>query len=510
MIKLSTFFADVKKCDARPEGCTQCDRAHRPCPGYREYVDLLFRDQNTEIIGKVKAREERKRLKRAAAPQDVMPWQRSDNFASQGHREVQPLQRAPLLKLLLNLKSPVEDRAMCYFMSRHIFGRHGAGQGLYDVLDSLKASATTSDLCLTSSLGAASLASYAHYTHDINLIDTSRVQYTQAIRFTKLALESEVDVRKDSTILSTILLGVFEQITGCTEESTKSASAHVRGAAELIRLRGSKQIQSKRGRRILFEVARAIICKCFERSIGIPDHLVDLIAHTPSDRQAPSQSASKAIIQLNSFIARIKTDGTHDSGYVVEKILELERPLAEICENPPPGWDIKPFYNTNPEASSIVFNHRFTICEHIGVSNIMNVIRAGRIDAHETLINAHEHCPSAVPQWQYIQSVRIREEMKQAILAAVPYFLGYTKKVGGKYIITTDSPETWPARSYGILWPISVCGRMSSVDDNTRQYCIRCFDEIGRRMGIQQALLLRRELETLGGGWGEREASRVL
>lgn len=387
---------------------------------------------------------------------------------------------------------------MCYFMSHHIFGRPAPGHGLYDVFESLEASATTSDLWLTSSLSAASLASYAHYTRDINLMDTSRAQYIQAIRFTQLALESEVDVRKDSTILSTILLGVFEQMTGCTEESIESVSAHVRGAAELIRLRGSKQIQSEHGRRILFEVTRAIICKCFQRSIGIPDHLVDLIAHTPSDRQATSQSASKAIIQLNRLIARIKTNGSHDSGRILEKILELERPLAEICQNHPPGWDIKTFYNIGSEANSVVFNHRFTIYEHAGVANIMNVIRAARIDAHETLINAHHCRPSAVPQSQYVQSVRICEEMKRDILASLPYFLGYTKKVGSEYIINTDSPESWPARCYGILWPVSVCGRMSSVDDKTRQYCIRCFDDIGKRNGIQQALVLRTELEATG------------
>ena len=48
------------KCDKIPEGCTQCLRAKRGCPGYRSQGDLIFRDESTNVVRKFKAREARK------------------------------------------------------------------------------------------------------------------------------------------------------------------------------------------------------------------------------------------------------------------------------------------------------------------------------------------------------------------------------------------------------------------------------------------------------------------
>ncbi|KAA8644209.1 Zn(II)2Cys6 transcription factor [Aspergillus tanneri] len=41
------------KCDQNPEGCRQCARSRKPCPGYRNYVDLIFKDQSYSVKKKV-------------------------------------------------------------------------------------------------------------------------------------------------------------------------------------------------------------------------------------------------------------------------------------------------------------------------------------------------------------------------------------------------------------------------------------------------------------------------
>ena len=38
------------------DACSQCIRAHRKCPGYRNFVELLFRDESSKTIEKFRAR----------------------------------------------------------------------------------------------------------------------------------------------------------------------------------------------------------------------------------------------------------------------------------------------------------------------------------------------------------------------------------------------------------------------------------------------------------------------
>jgi hypothetical protein len=40
------------KCDQKEPACTQCEKKNQPCPGYRNLVDLMFRDESSHVIKK--------------------------------------------------------------------------------------------------------------------------------------------------------------------------------------------------------------------------------------------------------------------------------------------------------------------------------------------------------------------------------------------------------------------------------------------------------------------------
>ena len=48
------------QCDQREPGCGQCGKRQQQCPGYRNLVDLMFRDENPRIIKKAKAKDRRR------------------------------------------------------------------------------------------------------------------------------------------------------------------------------------------------------------------------------------------------------------------------------------------------------------------------------------------------------------------------------------------------------------------------------------------------------------------
>lgn len=63
------------KCDKviLPEGCTQCKRAKRICPGYRVPGDLVFRDQSSNVIQKFKAKEARAKKAASVSSPCILP-----------------------------------------------------------------------------------------------------------------------------------------------------------------------------------------------------------------------------------------------------------------------------------------------------------------------------------------------------------------------------------------------------------------------------------------------------
>ncbi|KAF5590590.1 negative acting factor [Fusarium pseudocircinatum] len=40
------------RCDQKEPACTQCEKKNQPCPGYRNLVDLMFRDESSHVIKK--------------------------------------------------------------------------------------------------------------------------------------------------------------------------------------------------------------------------------------------------------------------------------------------------------------------------------------------------------------------------------------------------------------------------------------------------------------------------
>lgn len=61
-----TFDAEIDfdsfgvQCDQQEPGCGQCEKRQQQCPGYRNLVDLMFRDESSHVIKKANARARKK------------------------------------------------------------------------------------------------------------------------------------------------------------------------------------------------------------------------------------------------------------------------------------------------------------------------------------------------------------------------------------------------------------------------------------------------------------------
>src|ERR1700733_8446664 len=102
-----------RQCDkmALPEGCTQCVRAKRKCPGYRALGDLLFRDQSSNVIRKFKAKEERDK----ASSKSHTSVREATEETDSGPQQSLEIAQQHRLPLTFSLAPSIEDIATGFF-----------------------------------------------------------------------------------------------------------------------------------------------------------------------------------------------------------------------------------------------------------------------------------------------------------------------------------------------------------------------------------------------------------
>ena len=247
------------KCDKIPEGCSQCKRAKRECPGYRNAGDLVFRDESSNVVRKAKAKEARKKAISDSPPPESLQSEEPQSEGTQSEEEdsIEVVQQQDPHLASFMLAPAVEDLATGFFISNFVVVNTGRRQRHFGLIANDRIEDVSESLL--SSMKAVGLAGFAHAAHAPHLQKNARYQYLKAIQSTNAALRDPVEVRKDSTLLSIMILGIFESITGCHQRSLKDWSEHINGAAAVIKLRGPDQIKSVVGRRLLVHVASSLM-----------------------------------------------------------------------------------------------------------------------------------------------------------------------------------------------------------------------------------------------------------
>src|SRR6201999_947863 len=90
------------------------------------------------------------------------------------------------------------------------------------------------------------------------------------------ALSSSNTAILDRSLISVLLLGLYEAISFSARQSPGSWTAHTLGAIELIRLRGTKQLRTELGTRLFLQTCNNIRASCIPRGVVVPDEFLEL------------------------------------------------------------------------------------------------------------------------------------------------------------------------------------------------------------------------------------------
>jgi hypothetical protein len=125
---------------------------------------------------------------------------------------------------------------------------------------------------LTLAIEAVSLAYLWHQVYSDAALAEARKRYIAALRMTSKYLKSPKQAAKDTTLMVSLLLDLFEKIVD--SEKDKSWSSHTDGAIALVTSRGIEKFQHPSELRMLIRLSHHHIIGCIASgSVGIRGHM---------------------------------------------------------------------------------------------------------------------------------------------------------------------------------------------------------------------------------------------
>ncbi|KAK0753052.1 hypothetical protein B0T18DRAFT_423674 [Schizothecium vesticola] len=433
------------RCDQKEPGCGQCDKREQKCPGYRNLVDLMFRDESSHVIKKAKAKARRKGLltvdshpsspdsrgrlsttpePRAAAakslslalsrsrprtpssPGQSSVWsQDSDGIMSpeSGNWPV-----TPALALVYNLAPTLQENGTGYFLSRYVNMEETACHQKFDFLrDVWKPVSSTPDQevdGVLASMTAVGLMGLANL-HRTNLpmardyMEAAQKSYGTALRLMNRALADPVESIQDSTMLTVLILGVFEMMN---EDAPRTATIeafqeHVNGAVALAVMRGATQFRSLAGRRMFAMLCQRVVISCLQRAAPVPPPLIDLFHELHKDLPPtdPTVWIPTMTFSLLALRADLKSHPLTPPHLLIDRLLALDAQYESLTAAIPPSWHYKTYRLARRHPA--VLGPTLHLYPSLWHATAWNGLRTARILLLETLLSEIYLSPSPLP-----------------------------------------------------------------------------------------------------------------
>jgi hypothetical protein len=170
--------------------CTQCIRAKVDCPGYRNPLDLRFRDQSEEVIRHCRAAARKKR-------------QDTSITASSYDGSATAITIIPDTALVHSVQQD--------FAKRHIFANYMTGGSRCDHMKYLvPLIEDPRNTAVNTALGAVALAALSNVQLSPRTMLRAQREYTAVLSQTNRALKDPIICKTDDTLAAVVLLGIYE------------------------------------------------------------------------------------------------------------------------------------------------------------------------------------------------------------------------------------------------------------------------------------------------------------
>lgn len=279
------------KCDKQKASCGQCIRANLPCPGYHDPRTLIFNDQTQTVVRKANGKP--------------------------------PSLARPERPLVLC----IEDRAKNLFISDYVYCKTDRLPYMEHFWDTQPPHAH-----LAAALQAVSIIYLATELCSPEIHQRAIKQYSLALQLTNTALQSPQSVKHNATLLTVLILSMYEKFTRRLVDGSPDEYKHLEGALALLHLSDASQFDDSIRLQLFHHVSMRTLLRCLDCGDGIPANLLSLrqsIDVTNKDSRFHDLVMEFVVLQN----AVRKGDMPESEIYVEVKRLDDE--LVQICTRIP-------------------------------------------------------------------------------------------------------------------------------------------------------------------------------
>ena len=483
--------------------CLQCIKSKRTCLGYRDLSDFFFRDETPTT--KLKATRTQYRASKAGSTRT--PQHNGSNTISRSkHRTQNPdlFPKIPSNTIPKALQESWQQAALCFFLPNfvEIRPREESSRDFMVHLPPLYTNAKP-DSTLAAATSALALGALGGTTGRLELKSEAMKQYGIAMARMNRALMDPSQISNDSTLLSILLFGIFEDFT-CSLESLPSRGKHAQGAMALIRYRGMEILQDPRSLKLLNAVHYQVLVNHVFRCE--PIDTLNFIVTTDNWCEFPALEKDKPANRLtfltlnlpNLRAAALKIFSMPQCDEKTEKVLKLmehakrlDQKLSAWSLDIPESWQYKTVAFVH-ELDTIETSEAYYGAIHkypdLWVAFAFNKWRTCMIYTHAIILNCAEwlSTSSHVTRTELSEARNALQVMVDEICASVPFHLGITSGENDEgaftdpNILGTFAPKLG---GYYLLWPLFVAGSVSCIPKSQKLWLKHRLAYIGRGEG---------------------------
>jgi hypothetical protein len=344
-----------------------------------------------------------------------------------------------------NLAPSCQESGLAYFFSRYVAADETPSHQKFDfVRDVWKPSSSASDAQIDSvlaSMTAVGLMRWATSSQLPDLMDAARKSYGTALRLINHALQDPTEAVKDSTMLSILILGVFEMMSENTQRTmtVEAFQEHVKGAEALALMRGPAQFKTRAGRRMFSMLCQRVIISCVQRNVPMPDSLIELWHNMcqTAETESPSRRFMPLLFQVLQVRSKIHSGFLSDPETIVDRLLAIDQELEKLTAQLPPSWKYRAFEVKTYHPA--VFGGICYLYSSLHHANVWNHILTTRILLLETVLSKISQdlasfCPT-LDSTRYLDEYRkARRKLKHMVrdvTASIPQQLGLMNPADG-------------------------------------------------------------------------------
>jgi hypothetical protein len=351
---------------------------------------------------------------------------------------------------------------------------------------------------LALTIDAVSLAYLSHQLYSDAALLAARQRYVTALQMTNKALQCPKVAAKNTTLLSILLLDLFEKITNKEPRVIQTWAGHVKGALALVELRGLEQFQDATAIRVLVRLSTNFLINCVATASPVPKELKDLRGYARKLLNAgdPKWRLMDLMVEYTDLQAEISR-GNLPIPIAVQKSLNLDHKYEVLSLDIPPAWQYKTTFVEQP--SDRIFEHHYDTYGDRHMTQTWNVLRLIRILLNEFILSHYLEVDATLALAQ--SSIRNIEEMGRDICASVPQYVDCLSAARDKFpsSISKSAHTHSPNQNfdcYTLIFPLCVAARSRYSSINLKSWAIKELHHIGGHFSIRNAELIARMLES--------------